>query len=125
MVPEALHDDRTHATEFFGPKTGCTVRRDRRAMFPEPTMIKLIAIEPKPVAKVHVTFSGGSHGTYDCEPFLAADTVMTAPLKDPAFFRCCFIEAGALAWPNGLELSAASLQRALVESGLLERDPVA
>lgn len=88
-------------------------------------MIKLIAIEAKPEAKVHLRFSDGSHGTYDCSHFLAANTEMTAPLKDPAFFQRCFIEAGALAWPNGFDLSAASLQRALAESGQLARDPAA
>jgi hypothetical protein len=88
-------------------------------------MIKLIAIEPKPEAKVHLRFSDGSHGVYDFSHFLAANTEMTAPLKDPAFFRRCFIEAGALAWPNGFDLSARSLQRALAEAGRLERDPAA
>jgi hypothetical protein len=88
-------------------------------------MIKLIAIEVKPEAKVHLRFLDGSHGTYDFSHFLAANTVMTAPLRDHAFFQRCFIEAGALAWPNGFDLSAASLQRALAESGQLARDPTA
>lgn len=86
---------------------------------------KLIAVEAKPEAKVHLRFSDGSHGTYDFSHFLAANTLMTAPLRDPAFFQRCFIEAGALAWPNGFDLSAGSLQRALAESGQLARDPAA
>ena len=32
-----------------------------------------------------------------------------------------FIEAGALAWPNGLELSADGLHRRLAEAGTLVR----
>lgn len=88
-------------------------------------MIKLIAIEARPEAKVYLRFSDGSHGTYDCSHFLAANTVMTAPLRDPAFFQRCFIESGALAWPNGFDFSVASLQGALAESGQLARDPAA
>lgn len=88
-------------------------------------MIKLIAIEARPEAKVYLRFSDGSHGTFDCSHFLAANTAMTAPLRDPAFFQRCYIEAGALAWPNGFDLSAASLQHALAEAGRLERDPAA
>ncbi|MGD9583290.1 MAG: hypothetical protein AB7V26_06425 [Lysobacterales bacterium] len=42
---------------------------------------------------------------------------MTAPLGDPDFFARCFIEAGALAWPNGFDLSAESLHRRLMAQG--------
>ena len=44
---------------------------------------------------------------------------MTAPLCDPAFFARCFIELGALAWPNGLDFSAGSLHRHLKADGKL------
>jgi hypothetical protein len=88
-------------------------------------MVKLIAIEPIPGAKLHLRFSDGTHGVYDCGHILAANTTVTAPLKDPAFFQRCYIEAGALAWPNGFALSAASLQRALMDAGQLERNPAA
>jgi hypothetical protein len=30
-------------------------------------------------------------------------------LRDPAYFSSCFVDAGALCWPNGLELSAARM----------------
>ncbi|MGL1833463.1 hypothetical protein ACKVEX_07640 [Rhodocyclaceae bacterium SMB388] len=32
---------------------------------------------------------------------------MLETLRDPVYFRRAFIDAGALCWPNGLELSAA------------------
>ena len=44
---------------------------------------------------------------------------MTKPLRDPAFFARHFIELGALVWPNGFDLSAASLHRTLAERGEL------
>ena len=52
---------------------------------------------------------------------IARDTVMTRPLEDPAFLRRAFIEAGALAWPNGLDLSARSLHEELSRAGKLAR----
>jgi hypothetical protein len=47
--------------------------------------------------------------------------MLSRPLGDPDYFARAFIEAGALAWPNGLELSAPSLYRKLDEAGLLIR----
>jgi hypothetical protein len=46
---------------------------------------------------------------------------MTAPLSDPDYFGRCFIELGALAWPNGFDLSAQSLYQTLAERGQLRR----
>jgi hypothetical protein len=43
------------------------------------------------------------------------------PLEDPAWFARAFIEAGALAWPNGLEFAAHSLHAAMEEAGVLVR----
>ncbi|WP_458071869.1 hypothetical protein [Rhodanobacter sp. BL-MT-08] len=47
---------------------------------------------------------------------------MTAPLSDPSFFSSYFIELGALAWPNGFDLSAESLHRRLQASGDVRHD---
>ena len=88
-------------------------------------MIKLIAIEPKPGSSLLLRFSDGTWGIYDFVHFIEANTEMTAPLRDHAFFAKCFIEAGALAWPNGFDLSAGSLYRRLQESGELHRDAAA
>lgn len=82
-------------------------------------MIKLIAIEPSGTNRLALTFSDGSHGLWSAADLIAADTVLTRPLADPATFARAFIEAGALAWPNGLELSAWGLQAELREAGLL------
>lgn len=88
-------------------------------------MIKLIAIEPHGGTTLLLRFSDGTQGLYDFASFIDADTEMTAPLRDPGFFSRHFIEAGALAWPNGFDLSAHSLHRRLQESGDLRRDAAA
>lgn len=76
-------------------------------------MIKLVAVEPKGKTQLLLRFSDGAWGIYDFAAFVAANTEMTQPLSDPSFFERHFIEAGALAWPNGFELSAGSLYRNL------------
>lgn len=85
-------------------------------------MIKLITVEPRGVRRLLLRFSDGAWGVFDFSAFVEASTEMTAPLADEAFFARHFIEAGALAWPNGFDLSAASLCRRLDEAGELHRD---
>jgi hypothetical protein len=85
-------------------------------------MIKLKAVESKGDYRLLLRFSDGTAGIYDFAPFIEAATEMTAPLADQAFFARYFIELGALAWPNGFDLSAESLRRRLEEQGGLRRD---
>jgi hypothetical protein len=85
-------------------------------------MIKLKAVESKGGYRLLLRFSDGSFGVLDFAPFVEAATEMTAPLSDPQFFSRHFIELGALAWPNGFDLGAESLQRRLQESGGLRHD---
>jgi len=51
-----------------------------------------------------------------------AHTVTAQPLADPAYFARAFIEGGALARPNGFELSAEALHQQLDASDALVRD---
>ena len=88
-------------------------------------MIKIVAAEVINDHEIRLRFSDDSVGTCDFSPFLAANTAMTEPLRDPAFFRQAFIEVGALAWPNGFDLSAESLQRRLDDDGRLTRSSAA
>lgn len=85
-------------------------------------MIKLVAIERAGEAELALRFSDGSHGLWSAVFLIARDTELTRPLADPAYFGRAFIEGGALAWPNGLELSAPSLHRRLAEAGALVRE---
>ena len=84
-------------------------------------MIDLIRIEPAGARALRLTFSDGSHGSWTADSEIARDTVLTRPLADPCYFARAFIEAGALAWPNGLEFAAHSLHEAMEEAGVLVR----
>ena len=82
-------------------------------------MIKLTALTPHPSQTLELTFSDGSHGLWSAASLIALNTVLTRPLTNPATFARAFIEAGALAWPHGLELSAWTLQAELRDAGAL------
>ena len=84
-------------------------------------MIKIIAIKPAGSDSLTLYFSDGSSGVWSAAKIIARDTVLTRPLGDPAYFARAFIEAGALAWPNGLEFSPGSLHHELGEAGKLSR----
>lgn len=84
-------------------------------------MLRLTALAVEGPDTLRLTFSDGSGGRWSAAELIARDTVMTRPLADPAYFARAFIEQGALAWPNGFELSAPSLQRRLEAASALAR----
>ena len=85
-------------------------------------MIKILAIEAAGEHRLKLSFSDGSFGIWNAYPLLAGrPTVLTTPLLQPSEFARAFIEAGALAWPNGLELAPWTLHAELAEAGLLHR----
>lgn len=84
-------------------------------------MIKILSATSLHGLVIRVELSDNSMGDYDLAPLFARKTVLTSAWQDPAFFRRFFIELGALSWPNGLELSAGSIQRRLEEQGKLRR----
>jgi hypothetical protein len=85
-------------------------------------MIKLVSAETKDARHLLLRFSDGAWGVLDFSRYIDAATEMTRPLADPGFFLRHFIEAGALEWPNGFDLSAQGLYERLRESGGLRRD---
>ncbi|MGU3391661.1 DUF2442 domain-containing protein [Sphingomonas sp. M1A8_2b] len=76
-------------------------------------MIKLVRVTVEGDDALQLVFSDGAAALWSAADLIARGTVMTRPLADPAYFARAFIESGALAWPNGFELSADSLHRRL------------
>lgn len=72
-------------------------------------MIKLIEAHYQGDFQVALKFSDGKEGIFDGHGLLLRCGPLLAPLHDEAYFRRMFIDAGALSWPNGLELSPARL----------------
>lgn len=83
-------------------------------------MIKIVKVTPAADRRLSLIFSDGSRGEIDLSPLIARDTALTAPLADEHFRHGCFLELGALCWPNGLELSAGSLHQQLERAGELQ-----
>lgn len=84
-------------------------------------MIKLRHLDVTGHDTLALAFSDGNHADWSAADLIARDTVITRPLANPAYFARAFIEAGALAWPNGFELFAPNLHRRLAEAGALIR----
>jgi hypothetical protein len=55
--------------------------------------------------RIELTFSDGLVGEWDATALLARTGPLLEPLQDQAFFQRFIIDAGALCWPHGLELS--------------------
>lgn len=60
--------------------------------------------------RIHVTFNDGSEGTVDCRNWLKGPVFK--PLKDRRYFSRFFVEAGAVAWPNGADIAPETLYEA-------------
>jgi hypothetical protein len=59
---------------------------------------------------VELDFSDHSCGAFDAGAYLASRSgPLLDKLHDPAYFSRFFIDAGALCWPNGLEISPAKV----------------
>jgi len=73
-------------------------------------MIKLLSAEYTENGLIAVEFSDGNKGVFDLSAYLSERTgSLLVPLADESYARRCFIDAGALCWPNGLALSAERL----------------
>lgn len=70
-------------------------------------MIKILKCEAVKDFNLEITFSSGESGHFDGQAYLAEHAgSLLEPLRDKSYFQKAFIDAGALCWPNGLELSA-------------------
>ena len=72
-------------------------------------MIKLIEARYQGQFRVALRFSDGKEGIFDGRELLKRSGPLLDPLRDESYFKRVFIDAGALSWPNGLELSPARL----------------
>jgi Protein of unknown function (DUF2442) len=62
--------------------------------------------------ELELEFSDHTHGIFDAATYLANHQgPLLEALQDPDYFARVFVDAGALCWPNGLELSPARLQQ--------------
>lgn len=84
-------------------------------------MIRLTHVEPAGDKSLLLRFSDGSEGVWDAMPVIARETTLTKALEDDDFFAKAFVDEGALAWPNGLDLAAHALHQELAQAGSLKK----
>lgn len=76
-------------------------------------MIKLIGARYLGDFQVELEFSDGAIGDFDGRTLLQRSGSLLDPLRTEAYFSRCFVDAGALCWPNGLELSPTRLRESI------------
>lgn len=74
-------------------------------------MLKLLTAHYVGDFQIRLEFSDGVCGDFDGRALLQRNGSLLEPLRDADYFQRCFIDAGALCWPNGLELSAVRLRQ--------------
>ena len=74
-------------------------------------MIKLIEARYQGQFQVALRFSDGKERLFDGRELLKRSGPLLGPLRDESYFKRLFIDAGALSWPNGLDLSPARMHQ--------------
>ncbi|MDP3425065.1 MAG: DUF2442 domain-containing protein [Burkholderiaceae bacterium] len=73
-------------------------------------MIKLLNVKPVNANMLELGFSDHTQGVFNGAAYISTrQGPLLEALRDPAYFGRCFVDAGALCWPNGLELSGTRL----------------
>ncbi|OYT93729.1 MAG: hypothetical protein CFE43_03175 [Burkholderiales bacterium PBB3] len=73
-------------------------------------MIKVLNVRQIAAFKLELDFSDHTQGVFDAATYLASRTgPLLDKLRDETYFSRFFIDAGALCWPNGLEISPAKV----------------
>ncbi len=75
---------------------------------------KIISVDEESF-KLKLKFSDGASGEVDLSSFFSKPQNLTAEIIKGGLFSKCYVESGALAWPNGFELCPDSLRMKLKE----------
>jgi len=69
-------------------------------------VIKVLNIKVVDSFMLELIFSNGDTAHFDGADYLASRSgSLLDLLRNPSYFSRCFVDAGALCWPNGFELS--------------------
>lgn len=78
-------------------------------------MIKVLNARLVDTFKLEIDFSDHAQGVFDAAAYLSSRSgPLLDKLRDAAYFSRFFIDAGALCWPNGLEISPAKVHELTV-----------
>lgn len=78
-------------------------------------MIKVLNARLVDAFKLEIDFSDHTQGVFDAAAYLSSRSgPLLDKLQDATYFSRFFIDAGALCWPNGLEISPAKVHELAV-----------
>lgn len=81
-------------------------------------MIKILTANYLQDYQIALTFSDGLQGVFDLSAYLRSHQgPLLKPLLEEDYARLCVVDAGALTWPNGLQLSPRRLHDLCMLSG--------
>lgn len=83
-------------------------------------IVKILAVDPESYS-LKLKFSGHATVALSLNDIFQHPTGLAAEILAGNFFNKCFIEAGALAWPNGLELCPDALWAMAVKQGVKKK----
>jgi Protein of unknown function (DUF2442) len=86
---------------------------------------KIVSVKPLGGYRLELAFADGAHGAHDFSWVFERIGPMNEPLRDQNYFARVFLENGALAWPNGFDLSPWNVQRRMEEAGQLKAQEIA
>jgi hypothetical protein len=81
--------------------------------------VKVTAIRAVVPFRLVVTFSDGSHGTFDAAPMLGERGEGTEPLRERSYFGKVGLENGVPTWPNHFDISPGWLREEMEKRGEL------
>lgn len=88
-------------------------------------LLKIIRVRHAGDYRLDIIFDDGAHGVHDFAWLFDRVGPMNEPLQDQAFFARVFLEVGALAWPNGFDLSPWNIRRRMTDANELHAGSVA
>ena len=75
---------------------------------------KIISVDADSLS-VHLVFTDGHRGVVSLSPVFKTPRGLSAEILRGGMFEHCFVEGGALAWPNGFELCPDTLRQWMTE----------
>jgi hypothetical protein len=67
----------------------------------------VVAFAPLSDGKIFVELNNGKTGVFDMRPYMESDFFKS--LKNDAYFQRAYIEYGVITWPNGQDISPATI----------------
>lgn len=101
------------------PSSACQDRKMNKSL------PKIIRVKPLGRHRLEISFSDGKGGAFDFTWLFEHAGPMNQPLRDEGYFGRVFLENGALAWPNGFDLSPWNVRERMENAGVLSERGVA